>query len=268
MEVDTTNITRSGSNEQAERGLGRRVSSAQSDHYAGFHRPESSPPLGPARLPSGAPHPSKSTSPAVHSRSGFNSPRMVDHYSPLSASPRAASLHKESSHESTSSSAIARDARSQTDASLSHSSYGHGISYPPSTTPPSYGSHYQAPIDFPSRRTTRDMHRLPPLTHEDTTLSSDSGQGSYTTGYTGPTLPPIDSKRILPTPVPSALATVPSPLDRAPPQLPPKAQIQQPEYRATSSLAALLRAGELARVADQGIEADADDEEMDTSGYP
>jgi hypothetical protein len=113
------------------------------------------------------------------------------------------------------------------------------------------------------------MHRLPPLTHEDTTLSSDSGQGGYATAYNGPILPPIDSKRILPAPVPSGMVSIPSPLDRPPAQPPTKPpQHHQPDYRANASLAALLRAGELARVADAGIDADADDEEMDTSGYP
>ena len=269
IETDTTPTTRSNSNEQPERGLGRRISSAQSDLYSGHNRTESSPPIGPARLPSGPPHPSKSTSPAVHSRSGFNSPRMAEHYSPLSASPRSATLQKESSYESTSS-AVARDARGQTDPNFAHSSsYGHGLAYPPSTTPPSYNPHYQAPIDLPSRRSTREMHRLPPLTHEDTTLSSDSGQTGYTTGYSGPTLPPIDSKRTLPTPVPSGLASLPSPLDRPAAQSPVKPpQQHHPDYRTNSSLAALLRAGELARVADAGIDADADDEEMDTTGYP
>ena len=268
LETDTTTTTRSNSNEHTERGLGRRISSAQSDLYSGQNRNESSPPIGPARLPSGPPHPSKSTSPAVHTRSGFNSPRMAEHYSSLSASPRSATLHKENSHESTSS-VMARDARGQTDAISTHSSYGHAPPYPPSTTPPSYNSHYQTPIDLPSRRSTREMHRLPPLTHEDTTLSSDSGQGGYATAYNGPILPPIDSKRILPAPVPSGMVSIPSPLDRPPAQPPTKPpQHHQPDYRANASLAALLRAGELARVADAGIDADADDEEMDTSGYP
>jgi hypothetical protein len=112
------------------------------------------------------------------------------------------------------------------------------------------------------------MHRLPPLTHEDTTLSSDSGQGGYTAGYIGHTLPSMDackSMRVLPTPVPSAMAPALSPLDR--PSLQPQPQpplLQHSDYRTNSSLAALLRAGELARVAD----ADADNEDMDKSAYP
>ncbi|KAF1974001.1 hypothetical protein BU23DRAFT_638557 [Bimuria novae-zelandiae CBS 107.79] len=269
VEADINASTRSSSHDQAERGPGRRISSAQSDLYSSYNRTESSPPIGPARLPSGPSHPSKSTSPAVHSRSGFNSPRMGDHYSPLSASPRSATLQKENSYESTSS-AMARDAREQNDVNMQYSSsYSHGTSYPPSSTPPSYGSHYQAPMDLTSRRTNREIHRLPPLSHEDTTLSSDSGQGGYTIGYTGPALPPIDaskSTRMLPAPVLSSIAPLPSPLDRPSAQPPSKAPPHTMDYRTNSSLAALLRAGELARVADAS--ADADDEEMDTSGYP
>lgn len=243
----------------------RRISSAHSDHYANQVRTEASPPMGPSRLPSGPSHPSKSTSPAVHSRSGLNSPRMPEHYSPLSASPRTASLHKENSNETTSS-VMARDARGQSDASMTFpSSYSHAPSFPPSSTPPSYGSHYQGPVDLPSRRTNREINRLPPLTHEDTTLSSDSGQGGYAASYTGQTLPSIDaakSMRVLPAPVPSAMSSIPSPLDRPLVQSPPKLPPQHADYRTSSSLAALLRAGELARVADADTE-----EDMDTSGY-
>lgn len=267
MEPDTTASAWSNIQEHPERLMGRRISSTQSDNYAGQNQTEASPPIGPSRLPSGPSRPSKSTSPAVHNRSGFNSPRIPEHYSPLSASPHSASLNKENPFETTSS-AMARNARGQADASLPYSSsYSHAPSYPPSTTPPSYGTHYQAPIDLPSRRSNREMHRLPPLTHEDTTLSSDSGQGGYTASYIGQTLPSIDaskSMRVLPAPVPSAMASVPSPLDRPSVQLPPNPPLQHTDYRTTSSLAALLRAGELARVAD----ADADDEGMDTSGYP
>ncbi|KAJ4344777.1 uncharacterized protein N0V89_012521 [Didymosphaeria variabile] len=266
IEADTVASTRSSSHDQTERTMGRRISSAQSDLYAGQILTESSPPIGPSRLPSGPSHPSKSTSPAILNRSGFNSPRMPEHYSPLSASPRSATLNKENSFETTSS-VMARDARSQFDAGLPYSSsYGHGSSYPPSTTPPSYNAHYQAPIDLPSRRSNREMHRLPPLTHEDTTLSSDSGQGGYTASYTGQTLPAIDvskSMRVLPAPVLSGMGSAPSHLDRPSVPLPSKHTQQHTDYRTNSSLAALLRAGELARVAD----ADADDEDMDTPGY-
>lgn len=257
LETETSNsTTRSNSNDQGERAPTRRVSSAQSDNYTGHHRSKSSPPVGPQRLPSVASHPSKSTSPATHSLSGFNSPRMADHYSPLSASPRSASLHKENSFE-THPSAMTRAASGHSDINLPYpaSAYGHPPSQPSSNSPPAaYGSHYQPPIDLPSRRSMRESSRLPPLTHEDTTLSSDSGQTSYSTSYSGPLLPMIDaskSMRTLPAPVPSAGAA-PSPLDRPP--IPATAPSQQPDYRASAPLAALLRAGELARTADEEIE--------------
>jgi len=239
---------------------------AQSETFLRHHRSGSSPPMGPTRLPPGPVHPSKSTSPALHTRSGFNSPRVVEHYSPLSASPRSASLHKESSFE-THSSGMARDARGHSDTSLPYASsvYSHPPSHSTSTTPPSaaYGSHYQAPIDLPSRRSMREMPHIPSLTHEDTTLSSDSGgQGGYAPGYQPPVPLVMDvskSMRVLPAPVPTMTPTT-SPLDR--PSLVAAVPSQYPDYRSSSSLAALLRAGELARVAD------ADDEDMDKEGSP
>ncbi|KAF1954019.1 hypothetical protein CC80DRAFT_136122 [Byssothecium circinans] len=286
LETETTTSTQSSGTLdtpqlpiQEERSSGRRPSLAQVQ-YPRHGWSESSPPVGPGRLPSGPSHPSKSASPAANSLSGFNSPRTTDHYSPISASPRSATLQKENSFESYSS-AVARDARGQPDAGLPYppSSYGAPQHQQPSTTPPtaSYGAHYQPPGGLPSRRSMREMQRLPPLTHEDTTLSSDSGgqgqQSGYNAAYsnTPQTLLPIHDApkmRMLPTPVLSMNAT-PSPLDRPPqptasppqPHLHPQQQQAQvpshspPDYRTNASLAALLRAGELARVAD--------DEEMD-----
>ncbi|KAL5400600.1 hypothetical protein PMIN03_012248 [Paraphaeosphaeria minitans] len=238
---------------------------------ATIERTERSPPIGPAWLPSRPSHPSKSTSPAVHARSGFNSPRMADYYSPFSASPRSATLQKENSFE-TIYSALATDARSQSDASLPYSpSYGHGPSYTPSTTPPSYSSHYQTPIDLPSRRPAGEMNRLPSLIHNDTTLSSsDSGQSGYTASYTGQAPANVDtskSMRTLPAPISNGIASVPSPFDRPSAQPALKTpQHQHPDYGTNSSLVALLRPTELPKVSN--ADADADDEEMDTPRYP
>lgn len=256
MVIKATVSTRSNSHDKTKRGSRRRVSSAHSDLYTDYNRTERSPPIGPAQLPSRPSHPSKSTSPADHTRSGFNSPRIADYCSPLSASLRLAILQKENSFERIYG-AMATDARGQSGASLPYSSsYGHPPFYPPSTTPPSYSSHCQTSIDIPSRRPTREMNRPPPLTHEDTTLSSDSGQA----------LQIIDaskSMRTLPAPISNGIAFVPSPLDRPlvqPSSKPP--QHQHPDYRTNSSFAALLRAEEIARAAD------ADDEDMNTLGYP
>ncbi|PSN65557.1 hypothetical protein BS50DRAFT_589950 [Corynespora cassiicola Philippines] len=261
LETEASTSTRSSSHEQGDRNTStsslsnRRVSSTQSDVFPGSqYRSESSPPIGPARLPSGPSYPSKSTSPATHSLSGLNSPRVADQYSPLSASPRSASLHKENSHEMHPS-ALARDARGPSENNLPMPSM-YGLPHPQSsTTPPSaaFGTHYQNPIDLPSRRSFREPHRLPPLTHDDTTLSSESERGPSTYNpapYPGSYLPAVDpskSMRVLPQPVPS-LGPTASPLDRHPP--PPSTSPQHPDYRTSSSLAALLRAGELARVAD------------------
>lgn len=280
LETETSTSTRSNSHEQpggGDRSAIRRISSAQSDPFtAGHNRSESSPPVGPARLPAGPQYPTpKSNSPATQSLPGLNSPHMADHYSPMSASPRSASLHKENSFE-THLGSLPRDPRGQSDTSLPYhpTAYAHPHQ-PASTTPPSgpYGTPYQPPIDLPSRRPLREPSRLPPLTHEDTTLSSESGHSGYNnhTGnpppsnhpsYPGSYLPidPNKSMRVLPQPVPSLGAT-PSPLNRPPPP-PPKATSpqQQQQYGTSSSLAALLRAGELARVAD--------DEAMEKDGSP
>ncbi|KAF2644297.1 hypothetical protein P280DRAFT_547097 [Massarina eburnea CBS 473.64] len=287
LETETTTSTQSSGQELIPQQPGppvRRVSTVQ-DQQPGHYRSESSPPVGPQRLPSGPSHPSKSNSPAGHSLSGFNSPRMSEHYSPISTSPRSATLHKEGSFESYPS-AVARDARGHSDNSLPYASSAYGPTQhqsSSSTTPPiaGYSTHYQ-PVELPSRRSMRDMPPLPPLSREDTTLSSDSGgqgqgqgqgqQSGYNRSYSNTPhtmLPVLDvpkNMRMLPAPVPSMGAT-PSLLDRPlqpvanPPQ--PHMQTQQPhvlqhppaEYRTNASLAALLRAGELARVAD--------DEEMD-----
>lgn len=108
--------------------------------------------------------------------------------------------------------------------------------------------------------------RLPPLTRDDTTWSSESGHSAQNmppTGYPGSTLPldPAKTSRMLPHPVPS-IAPASSPLDRPPPlamslPLPPQAQ----DYRTQGPLAALVRAGELAaRVVD--------DEDMEGNNTP
>jgi hypothetical protein len=229
-------------------------------------RSETSPPIGLSRLPAGPSFLSKSTSPASHPHSNLNSPRTGEHYSPISASPRSTVFD-------TSSSILPRDPRGPTDPNLPyyHSSYAHApLQQPVSTTPPSYpyAAHYQNPVDLPSRRTMRESARLPPLTHEDTTWSSESGQSG--SGYNFPPslfpsavlpLDPVKTMRTLPHPV-STIGPSPSPLDRPPvPAGLPQLSAQPPDYRTQGSLAALVRAGELAsRVAE--------DEEMDMAGSP
>ncbi|KAF2112490.1 hypothetical protein BDV96DRAFT_163868 [Lophiotrema nucula] len=262
LETESSISTRSSSHEQQARG----VSTADSDMFGrNQYRSESSPPLGPARIPSGPTPVSKSTSPAGHSLSGVNSPRVPDHYSPLSASPRSATLNRESSydiHPGPFSREYHRERQSDPNLPFPPPGYGHQHQSS-STTPPSaaYGSHYTAPIDLPSRRSFREPTRLPPLTHEETTVSSEGSVPPYgAPPYQGNFLPidPSKSMRVLPQPVPS-LGPSTSPLDRpAPPSV--SSSQAHPDYRTSSNLAALLRAGELAR--------EADDENMDKDGSP
>lgn len=268
LETETSGSTRSGSYDQ-DRATNRRLSSVQPDmttHGHHHHRSGSSPPVGPARLPAGPSYSSKPTSPASHSLSALNSPRTAEHYSPVSASPHNTIFDS-------SSSMPGRDPRPSMEVNAAYHPplYTHPSNHPPSTTPPShpFTSHYQNPIDLPSRRSMRDPSaRLPPLTHEDTTWSSESGHSgnSYNVVPIGFPTPltasdPAKSMRMLPQPVPS-IGPSPSPLDRqsihtGPPTLIP---LQSPDYRTQGPLAALVRAGELARVAD--------DEAMDLERSP
>lgn len=249
------NTSASSSHEHPERVSNRRVSAGLLDSLPlGHQRSGSSPPLSYSR-PS-QPYPSKSTSPATYSLSGVNSPRLADHYSPMSASPRSATLHRDTSFEfqpSVGSGSLPDLSQRQSDPgpTISHPLYGHSHQST-STTPPSlgYGSQYHSPVELPSRRSFREMSMLPALTRDDTTLSSESN-GYAISPYQGSLLPVVDapkSQRVLPQPVPT-LGAAPSPLDQRPPPVPPLAgQLQ--EFRPTPSMAALLRAGELARVAD------------------
>jgi hypothetical protein len=268
LDTDTstsTSGTWSRSDEQVDRLSNRRVSSAQPDAFAfGQHRTEAGPPIGPIRLTSGPLYPSTSisTPPAAHQTSALNSPRMGEHYFATSGSPRSATFQKENTFD-THVNAIARDVRGHMDPSMPYSPapFGHPLQKKSITPPAAYGSRYQSPIDLPSRRSLWEPGRLPPLTHEDTTISSNSSEGGYkTTTYLGSQRPIVDSQkpnRMLPQPVPSVGATT-SPLDRHP--LPGASPQMHLDFRTNSSLVALLRAGELAR--------EANDEEMGKEGSP
>ncbi|KAF2876118.1 hypothetical protein BDV95DRAFT_602141 [Massariosphaeria phaeospora] len=233
LEAETRSAIRRNSSQEQERLPIRRVSSAYSDHYTILQQSEASSPTGPVRFPSAPSYPPKGTPPATYP-SVLNSPRISDHYSPLSASPRSASLHKEAGFDT--------DANASTQGG--HSAplpleYQPAYSQLSSTTLSltNYGTRY-TPVELPSRRSHREALRLPQLLHEESTISSDSGGP-------GPSLPSIYN-----VPVPQLEASkslrvgvTPSPLDLPPLQ-------QPPDYR-NSSLAALLRAGELAREADE-----------------
>ncbi|KAF1914985.1 hypothetical protein BDU57DRAFT_309849 [Ampelomyces quisqualis] len=268
LETEASTSTRSGSQDLHERATNRRLSSVQPDASNTVpHGSETSPPIGPSRLPAGPSFLTKPTSPASHPHSTLNSPRTGEHYSPVSASPRSAVFD-------TSSSIPPRESRGPTDPNFPYLHHQYAQAPLPqhaSTTPPPsypYSAHYQNPIDVPSRRTMRESSRLPPLTHEDTTWSSESGHsgsGYNTTPslYHSAVLPldPVKTMRMLPKPIPS-IGPSPSLLDRPPLAAAlSQASAQPPDYRTQGSLAALVRAGELASRVAQG-------EEMDVEGSP
>ncbi|KAF2854648.1 hypothetical protein T440DRAFT_514540 [Plenodomus tracheiphilus IPT5] len=263
LETETSRSTRSSSRDHHERTRIRRASSIQHDMpLVGSQKSNVSPPLGPVRLPAGPSQPSKPTSPMVYSLSGYNSPRLHDHFSPVLASPRSANMQQRDAVFDITSTHSGRDLRGPADANMLHqaaayNTEAHLQANTAAASPYLYNSHYQPSIDLVSRRTMRDSTRLPPLSHEDTTLSSESGHSGPTfplAQLSGQTLPMDPSKtfRMLPQPVPS-LGPSPSPLDRpAQAQVPhPQQQYQHQDYRSQGSLAVLLRAGELAaRTAD------------------
>ncbi|KAF2456635.1 hypothetical protein BDY21DRAFT_386116 [Lineolata rhizophorae] len=231
-------------NKASRRHIGGGADSfAQSRKRAG-----SSPP--PASYSHATTLPSKSASPANYPLPTINSPRVRDQHSPMSVSPISTTMYKEAPHESS--------PRMQ-------GSVSQPQRLPHSTSPSGFGGPYQGRRDIKSRRAMRETSPPPPLVHEDTTLSSDSATHSQAQPYQGSLLPIMDSSkahsRLLPHPVPTPGAT-PSPLDQrqaiglpvhpAGPSTQAQQQQQQPhDFRhSTSPLSALLRAGELARDAE------------------
>jgi hypothetical protein len=254
LETETSTSTRANSHDQTERATNRRLSTAMTDPLSGPHVSGTTPLIGPSRLPAAPSYPSKPTSPASHPLSGFNSPRSGELYSPASASPHSIALPRDASIESTSGH-LPRDMRGNLDTSNMY----HSSSYTPShqlpTTMPTplsrYATHYQNPVDLPSRRSYKEQGaHLPGLSREDTTLSSESGHSNYSLPQAAQPaiMDPVKSMRMLPQPVPN-IGPAPSPLDRAlpqPPLVPAHLQLPLPDYRSQGSLAALVRAGELA----------------------
>jgi hypothetical protein len=250
LETETSNSTRSGSHDLIERAANRRLSSVQPALSSkNYQQSEDSPPTGPARPPAGPSFSSKSTSPASYTLSALNSPRTGGHYPPMSASPRNGVF----------------DASPDANFPFPIAAYpppSHQLAFGVTPSQPLMPSFHNA-MDLASRRPERQNTRLPPLTHEDTTLSSESGHSASSyhgspLGRIGTLLPgdPAKSFRTLPQPVPH-IGPSTSPLDRPSnallSQLPP----HQLDYRTQGPLAALVRAGELAsRIAG--------DEDMDT----
>ena len=274
LETETTTSTRGGSNEQADPPANRRLSSIQSDAQAALQqKPDPTQPIPPSRLPPGPVYASNSTSPANIPLSGFNSPRSGEQFSPTSASPRTTVLQRDGGVYDPSVPNSIRETRIPFDANPYHqpSAYNMDLHQKFASTPPPpypHPNHFQGPNDMLSRRTPRDSSRLPPLSHEDTTLSSESGhsnqgsQGYTLSAYPGQTLPADPSKtmRMLPQPVPS-IAPLASPLDRPIPPMPSHLSHNPHDYRNQGSLAVLVRAGELASRA-------VDDDMVETESSP
>lgn len=272
LETERSHNARSNSHD-FDKSSRRRVSDAYFQQPSlVHHRSGSSPPPGPRRA-GGRMLSSKSTSPAAYPFSGVNSPRLAGQYSPTSGSPTSVSAFRETevSHPSTSNLAAA-DSRERLLDPAYPSAPGFNFHHSNSSTSlatPSPSSFYsgQAPNerDLTSRRLRRESSSMPSLVHEDTmstNLSSESGgyptnnSSSNSVPYTGSILPLPDAQkahRMLPQPIPSALSVAHSPLDQRPilpPQPPPNfpaALTPQSDVRQTSSLAVLLRAGEMAR---------------------
>jgi hypothetical protein len=253
METETISSGANNSHEQTNRPENRKLSLATADSFSSSHpRSEQSPSIGPVRLPAGAYTSSKSTSPATHPISGFNSPRVIE-YSPKSTSPRPIMAPKEATSDP-STGHLARDFRGQMDLYSSYPSAPYAASHHhhhPSTATAAQHPYAANFTDYLSRRPMREYGILPPLTHEDTTLSSESGQSSYSLPLVGlngqsPSVDSTKSSRVLPQPVPS-MVTMPLQLDRSLPSgqcapiLPPPH-----DYRSQGPLAVLARAGELA----------------------
>lgn len=178
--------------------------------------------------------PTTAGSPPTYPYASINSPRTADAYSPMSISPRNG-FH-----------AGFVDGRERTSESLATGPPGLPTYHSRSSTPPSSGYPYR---DL-SRRSYRDSPSLPPLIHEDTTISSDGSVMAGMTPLAGtPRLPPImtdpKTQRVLPQPVPSITPPATTAYDARtlaqPLALPPDMR------PGASSIAALLRADELTR---------------------
>ncbi|KAK7568546.1 hypothetical protein IWX47DRAFT_887343 [Phyllosticta citricarpa] len=277
---DAPKAARSTSHELFDKSARRRDSDAFFNQGSLLHRRSgSSPPPGPHSRPGGRQLASKSTSPAGFSHSGIGSPGLAGHYSPMSASPTSATVFKEPefSHPSTPTQAEVRDRPQEAPYSSIHN-----YAFPRGTAPTltsNYAGSASGDRDIAARRIRRESSSLPSLVHDDTTattLSSESSGGGYPpNNHSNATLPPPQTSllplpdaqkahRVLPQPIPSTLAMAHSPLDAprptpigasAPPKPtatfpPPPHQSQPHDGRQSSSLAVLLRAGELARDAD------------------
>lgn len=232
----------------------RRISTVQADSTAEYQSDYNSP-TGSVRVPSTADYPSKPTSPATHPSTILNSPRTTEPYSPPSVASHS-TLQRETSYDFYPGASKRDHMGSNADSSMTLTSPAYVQPHPMTSTSPSSNialPHLQSTsVDLPSRRSYREPTRLPPLTHEETTLSSESSTAPSKPSLFGgpsqqfPLMDPERSLRILPQPVPSQGLTK-SLLDHSLTKI--SSPSPHPGFQ-PSSLDALVRAGELARVAD------------------
>lgn len=124
--------------------------------------------------------------------------------------------------------------------------------YPPHEEPPTHGS---GASQFKTRRPSRALASLPPLVHQDTTVSSPGGDNiTPPTSYTAHTLPPLDptkADRTLPSPLPSTMPSFfPLLSDSRSQELSLKTGLLHHAHNPSpqrSQFDALLRASEMAR---------------------
>ncbi|KAF2405511.1 hypothetical protein EJ06DRAFT_28612 [Trichodelitschia bisporula] len=247
LEMETTPSTRSNSMENAERGTEKRPATRSTKPGSGHTRTNSNSQVAPAYFPLGSySAPSASTSPTIYS-STIHSPIAGETHSPRSSPPAPPGYYNSYDLPYHARAGHAADLRTQQTTQPGYS---------PVTTQAAYwgtqgedsGPYTATSSDYFSRRPIRSAAALPPLVHNDTTISSD---GSLTsTPYQGVLLPVLSTSkadRLLPQPVPTTIAE--STLLDQRLQLPSPA-LASHEPQRTSQWPALLRATELARDAE------------------
>ncbi|KAK7178680.1 High mobility group protein B3 [Paraphaeosphaeria sporulosa] len=190
---------------------------------------------------------------ATHSVPILDSARLADPGSPAFSSSGLATLHQEGTLDLRPIIAARdfSDRNSDLNIPVNSSSYRHQPINPSTTLPSLFTtSHYNNPVDSPLNQSFRKPTRLPSLTHDGTILSMEGGREYDDTNYVGSSSQLVnDPEFTLPLlrPLPR-LGPTPFSLDQ-PAQISSPTQ-QTQELQPYSSSAAIVRTGELARIAD------------------
>ncbi|KAL9076044.1 MAG: hypothetical protein Q9157_003794 [Trypethelium eluteriae] len=248
LETETSTSTRSSSHEISERSR-RRFSAGTETLVERYPRAGSSPPT--------AMHPHHSTSsyptsPATQNFGTQQSPAGHGEHSPISVSPISSS----------------QQSRGPFSGLLHTREHRLDRMNNPQQNAPSQIPYSFLRSESTGSRSNRDSPSIPPLMHEETTLSSESSHTSVP--YQAAQLPQTEvlkphPHRLLPAPVPTPGAVL-SPLDATRPPLPVPFTTASQDPRQPNPLAALLRAGELARESES--RADESNTTKDTSDRP